>query len=78
MSSFMEHDKSKLYGTDRNAKEPTWPSYDAADANGNYAYVVLEESSEVAQYSVGEDGTLHLVGDIYPLSARDRIPLTTG
>ncbi|KAI3338832.1 hypothetical protein F4824DRAFT_61676 [Ustulina deusta] len=28
---FMEHDKSKLYGTDRNAKEPTWPSYNVAD-----------------------------------------------
>ncbi|KAH8163206.1 hypothetical protein CIB48_g5045 [Xylaria polymorpha] len=50
------------------------PRHLAIHQNGNYAYVVLEESSEVAQYSIDaeDDGTLSLVvvdddNNIYPL-----------
>ncbi|KAI1754275.1 carboxy-cis,cis-muconate cyclase [Xylaria castorea] len=47
--------------------EGSGPRHLAIHENGAYAYVVLEESSEVARYSIDEDGTLSLVGDIYPL-----------
>ncbi|KAI0445003.1 Lactonase, 7-bladed beta-propeller-domain-containing protein [Xylaria telfairii] len=47
--------------------EGSGPRHLAIHENGNYAYVVLEESSEVAQYTIAEDGALSLVGDIYPL-----------
>ncbi|KAI1312089.1 carboxy-cis,cis-muconate cyclase [Xylaria venustula] len=43
------------------------PRHLAIHKSGKYAYVVLEESSEVAQYFISEDGTLHLVGDMYSL-----------
>ncbi|KAJ8112449.1 hypothetical protein ONZ43_g5394 [Nemania bipapillata] len=42
--------------------------------NGNYAYVVFEESSEVVQYSIGKDGTLSPVGDIYSLLRKGQDP----
>ncbi|KAI0481751.1 carboxy-cis,cis-muconate cyclase [Xylaria cf. heliscus] len=44
------------------------PRHIVVHENGKFAYVVLEEASEIAQYSVDkEDGTLSLVGDTYPL-----------
>ncbi|KAI0554130.1 carboxy-cis,cis-muconate cyclase [Xylaria curta] len=54
---------SIIYGP----SEGSGPRHLAIHENGKYAYVVLEESSEVAQYSIDEYGTLSLVGDIYPL-----------
>ncbi|KAI8953997.1 carboxy-cis,cis-muconate cyclase [Xylaria longipes] len=54
--------------------EGSGPRHLAIHKNGKYAYVVLEESSEVAQYSIHKDGTLSLVGDIYPLLCRGQDP----
>ncbi|KAI1828256.1 carboxy-cis,cis-muconate cyclase [Xylaria intraflava] len=43
------------------------PRHLAIHESGKFVYVVLEESSEVAQYSIHDDGVLSPVGDIYPL-----------
>lgn len=48
--------------------EGSGPRHVTVHKSGRYAFVVLEESSEVAQYAVGADGTLSLLlGGIYPL-----------
>ncbi|KAI3336324.1 carboxy-cis,cis-muconate cyclase [Xylariaceae sp. AK1471] len=47
--------------------EGSGPRHVTIHENGNYVYAVLEESSEVAQYSISSDGTLSLLDDPYPL-----------
>ncbi|KAI0105468.1 carboxy-cis,cis-muconate cyclase [Nemania sp. FL0031] len=47
--------------------EGSGPRHITIHNNGNYTYVVLEESSEVVQYSISKNGSLSLVGDIYSL-----------
>ncbi|KAI1154709.1 carboxy-cis,cis-muconate cyclase [Nemania diffusa] len=43
------------------------PRHLTVHENGKYVYVVLEESSEVAQYVISKDGALSRVGAIYTL-----------
>jgi carboxy-cis,cis-muconate cyclase len=47
--------------------EGSGPRHLTIHESGNYVYVVLEESSEVAQYSIRPNGTLLPVDAIYPL-----------
>jgi len=47
--------------------ENSGPRHIAIHQSGNYAYIVLEEASAVAQYSIGDDGTLLRVGNLYSL-----------